>query len=164
MIRRPPRSTLFPYTTLFRSGEHEDSWAGSENRGYVALNGRPVAKVEIEEDYVCAASGAGQEGVYGRSGVDDPDAALACHDPAGDAVQDDGVVIHGRDINNVGHAAPPSRRRSSRHRLPPSDLKVSCSSVVDINFGAPAFRRGQVARQPGHVWDGPQRPVEDQDR
>src|SRR2546422_6421672 len=23
MIRRPPRSTLFPYTTLFRSGEHE---------------------------------------------------------------------------------------------------------------------------------------------
>src|SRR5260370_5960144 len=27
MIRRPPRSTLFPYTTLFRSreGNHEDS-------------------------------------------------------------------------------------------------------------------------------------------
>src|SRR3712207_8752939 len=24
MIRRPPRSTLFPYTTLFRSGPHED--------------------------------------------------------------------------------------------------------------------------------------------
>src|SRR3990167_6368909 len=23
MIRRPPRSTLFPYTTLFRSGEHQ---------------------------------------------------------------------------------------------------------------------------------------------
>src|SRR3712207_7293253 len=23
MIRRPPRSTLFPYTTLFRSGENE---------------------------------------------------------------------------------------------------------------------------------------------
>src|SRR5438034_6683662 len=23
MIRRPPRSTLFPYTTLFRSGEEE---------------------------------------------------------------------------------------------------------------------------------------------
>src|SRR2546430_12679514 len=23
MIRRPPRSTLFPYTTLFRSGEHD---------------------------------------------------------------------------------------------------------------------------------------------
>src|SRR5256885_13002571 len=24
MIRRPPRSTLFPYTTLFRSGEEPD--------------------------------------------------------------------------------------------------------------------------------------------
>src|SRR5258707_7131720 len=25
MIRRPPRSTLFPYTTLFRSGQARDS-------------------------------------------------------------------------------------------------------------------------------------------
>src|SRR3712207_9285546 len=31
MIRRPPRSTLFPYTTLFRSGEVGDS-AGAESR------------------------------------------------------------------------------------------------------------------------------------
>src|SRR2546426_3816800 len=28
MIRRPPRSTLFPYTTLFRSLAHRDEWAG----------------------------------------------------------------------------------------------------------------------------------------
>src|SRR2546426_12093639 len=28
MIRRPPRSTLFPYTTLFRSGERRDLLAG----------------------------------------------------------------------------------------------------------------------------------------
>src|SRR3712207_7173058 len=27
MIRRPPRSTLFPYTTLFRSGVHDAGWA-----------------------------------------------------------------------------------------------------------------------------------------
>src|SRR2546430_8558928 len=33
MIRRPPRSTLFPYTTLFRSGE-----AGTADG-----NGRPAA-------------------------------------------------------------------------------------------------------------------------
>src|SRR2546422_2343846 len=26
MIRRPPRSTLFPYTTLFRSGESDRAW------------------------------------------------------------------------------------------------------------------------------------------
>src|ERR1044072_6711195 len=26
MIRRPPRSTLFPYTTLFRSRDHSGTW------------------------------------------------------------------------------------------------------------------------------------------
>src|SRR5256885_9017073 len=30
MIRRPPRSTLFPYTTLFRSGFHERDSAGRQ--------------------------------------------------------------------------------------------------------------------------------------
>src|SRR3712207_8142621 len=38
MIRRPPRSTLFPYTTLFRSGEGGPlegvvGHAGAEDRG-----------------------------------------------------------------------------------------------------------------------------------
>src|SRR2546425_8130851 len=28
MIRRPPRSTLFPYTTLFRSERDHDCWEG----------------------------------------------------------------------------------------------------------------------------------------
>src|ERR1044072_5292444 len=44
MIRRPPRSTLFPYTTLFRSGivrEEGGSAAGADSRYYnsvVAIN------------------------------------------------------------------------------------------------------------------------------
>src|SRR2546425_6873547 len=32
MIRRPPRSTLFPYTTLFRSNDHWDPRDGAERR------------------------------------------------------------------------------------------------------------------------------------
>src|SRR5256885_9744430 len=37
MIRRPPRSTLFPYTTLFRSEERDvDRRAGLERRRLVA--------------------------------------------------------------------------------------------------------------------------------
>src|SRR5690554_6983002 len=32
MIRRPPRSTLFPYTTLFRSDIHELRKRGPQNR------------------------------------------------------------------------------------------------------------------------------------
>src|SRR2546425_9243636 len=34
MIRRPPRSTLFPYTTLFRSDKHPwRAWAQGEAKG-----------------------------------------------------------------------------------------------------------------------------------
>src|SRR3712207_7263708 len=35
MIRRPPRSTLFPYTTLFRSSRVPDRW----RRGGASLTG-----------------------------------------------------------------------------------------------------------------------------
>src|SRR2546429_6718648 len=35
MIRRPPRSTLFPYTTLFRSPEHELPAAAVVDVGWV---------------------------------------------------------------------------------------------------------------------------------
>src|SRR5260370_4675025 len=33
MIRRPPRSTLFPYTTLFRSASHRSHGPARENTG-----------------------------------------------------------------------------------------------------------------------------------
>src|SRR2546421_9024519 len=36
MIRRPPRSTLFPYTTLFRSGDGRSPGVGGDN-GVVAV-------------------------------------------------------------------------------------------------------------------------------
>src|SRR3989449_4669208 len=39
MIRRPPRSTLFPYTTLFRSDEEIPILAGSE------VNDNPFAPI-----------------------------------------------------------------------------------------------------------------------
>src|SRR2546430_4117201 len=38
MIRRPPRSTLFPYTTLFRSNSgQEEVWANSRSRSDASL-------------------------------------------------------------------------------------------------------------------------------
>src|SRR2546429_4273108 len=43
MIRRPPRSTLFPYTTLFRS-EHKRVWA-SLIKGKAAVIGEVAAEV-----------------------------------------------------------------------------------------------------------------------
>src|SRR3712207_9015067 len=41
MIRRPPRSTLFPYTTLFRSHEQREGAAGRHRRvpGHVGRGG-----------------------------------------------------------------------------------------------------------------------------
>src|SRR2546427_7261034 len=41
MIRRPPRSTLFPYTTLFRSGDAADPTSPT-NRGESALKLAPA--------------------------------------------------------------------------------------------------------------------------
>src|SRR3712207_7974025 len=36
MIRRPPRSTLFPYTTLFRSAPTSNGWPSHYLHDYVA--------------------------------------------------------------------------------------------------------------------------------
>src|SRR2546430_17181432 len=68
MIRRPPRSTLFPYTTLFRSG-----WA-SPVRG----DGRLIMPRIYIETYGCQMNVSDSElmfGVLGREGyvrTDDP--------------------------------------------------------------------------------------------
>src|SRR3712207_6957342 len=37
MIRRPPRSTLFPYTTLFRSRQHEEGLDDDRPRDQLEL-------------------------------------------------------------------------------------------------------------------------------
>src|SRR5256885_11362530 len=55
MIRRPPRSTLFPYTTLFRSQYLE--WVASVLRGDFGvswLSGRPVLALFLERVPVSA--------------------------------------------------------------------------------------------------------------
>src|SRR3712207_9070165 len=41
MIRRPPRSTLFPYTTLFRStnGRRPETWTSADAAGLAILPG-----------------------------------------------------------------------------------------------------------------------------
>src|SRR3712207_8697341 len=50
MIRRPPRSTLFPYTTLFRSDPEKEMWDGPRAgvEGAVKEHGADAA-YKIEE-------------------------------------------------------------------------------------------------------------------
>src|SRR5688572_32240119 len=65
MIRRPPRSTLFPYTTLFRSrkrdgvARHADQHAGLERLGedlVGALAGLAGARLELDRRHQAARS------------------------------------------------------------------------------------------------------------
>src|SRR5436309_4314252 len=44
MIRRPPRSTLFPYTTLFRSGE----WRAKGELAFPGKSARPQPRLDAE--------------------------------------------------------------------------------------------------------------------
>src|SRR3712207_8189310 len=59
MIRRPPRSTLFPYTTLFRSRPDSDE-NRDRRRAAEALEER-VEVVKVEEDLRHRELGAGVE-------------------------------------------------------------------------------------------------------
>src|SRR3712207_7133507 len=48
MIRRPPRSTLFPYTTLFRSMGADGSFVLSAAGGHITgADGRPLVGVPL---------------------------------------------------------------------------------------------------------------------
>src|SRR2546429_2130291 len=55
MIRRPPRSTLFPYTTLFRSLGSSDSLVFSEL--FHSLAPRPLAAKEWNKDRKSGSAG-----------------------------------------------------------------------------------------------------------
>src|SRR3712207_8085938 len=50
MIRRPPRSTLFPYTTLFRSPAQDRTRAGEGGLGRVKRGGRAEGEGRGRED------------------------------------------------------------------------------------------------------------------
>src|SRR5256885_5045191 len=86
MIRRPPRSTLFPYTTLFRSRDSR-------------LDGR-------HSDLRCDASGR----VAGKPRADDLDADTVCRRTR--RMCDDLVLAHGPEATAVDRK---STRLNSSH-------------------------------------------------
>src|SRR5438045_7893221 len=57
MIRRPPRSTLFPYTTLFRSHHqragHATGHAGTEHRSIRARSEEHTSELQSLRHLVC---------------------------------------------------------------------------------------------------------------
>src|SRR3712207_8305411 len=67
MIRRPPRSTLFPYTTLFRSGQldHAPDAAALRLLDGAQLGGGLVGDAAGEEEDGVAAGQGGAQAVSG---------------------------------------------------------------------------------------------------
>src|SRR2546429_9915305 len=89
MIRRPPRSTLFPYTTLFRSGGPRDP-RGSEAHADRAVRCRhrqpsglvpAVDALPVREDLVEGPGPAGPAAA-GADGIAPDPAALVLNAPA----------------------------------------------------------------------------------
>src|SRR3712207_7724872 len=64
MIRRPPRSTLFPYTTLFRSSVVTSSGGNTTITG--TLNSTPNTNflIHFYSNAACDASGSGEGQTY----------------------------------------------------------------------------------------------------
>src|SRR5258705_8856620 len=102
MIRRPPRSTLFPYTTLFRSAVG-DRLAGAEllNSGLRVVRRVGPMTRGVEREGAESARGGGQSG---RAHVAEPvtdagqRAAAAGNDPLHPA-----VVCHGARAGAAAH-------------------------------------------------------------
>src|SRR3712207_3575430 len=84
MIRRPPRSTLFPYTTLFRSGlhilgteRHESRRIDNQLRGRAGRQGDPGSSrffLSLEDDLMRKFAGEWVSGVLTRLGMEEGEA------------------------------------------------------------------------------------------
>src|SRR3712207_8492356 len=71
MIRRPPRSTLFPYTTLFRSGLEDGAWksriAEKKVRGVHRWHGDEAARRAVYNNRARLRSGVAREAFKRRA-------------------------------------------------------------------------------------------------
>src|SRR2546422_2462039 len=92
MIRRPPRSTLFPYTTLFRSGtplpiqglllRSMVKWGHDSARRHEDFKHRVSARNQFEVEFPQCTGGCGGEGLMVKEQSDQ--GGLRCHFVCGD--------------------------------------------------------------------------------
>src|SRR3712207_8247231 len=118
MIRRPPRSTLFPYTTLFRSRMAESrEWA------YGGLNGELVARAWSGPDepthVVVIAHGYGEH--IGR------------YDSVAEALVGNGAAVYA--VDHVGHG----RRAGERVLVADLDRKSTRLNSSHANISYDVF-------------------------
>src|SRR2546422_8450377 len=123
MIRRPPRSTLFPYTTLFRSVESPQRGQSARDRGRLAARAalalhprehvvaargveRPAARPEHAEE-VADVAAVGVEGVAGR---------IALGAEGGEELLERALGLHPAMLTGQRHGAEAPCRPRARAR------------------------------------------------
>src|SRR3712207_9130254 len=119
MIRRPPRSTLFPYTTLFRSvvvrvaAARDDLEAGGEVLALVATEGDAVDVRREDGRLVGLRHGRGERrddhGVVGLTGVVEGVAEVGVH------LQDRKSVVWGKSVDLGGRRIIKKKKNKSRY-------------------------------------------------
>src|SRR3712207_7573442 len=67
MIRRPPRSTLFPYTTLFRSEQQRSAEAG--RKGALTMANADLSRLRLHYQGIVGPKRAGPDEVVRRLGA-----------------------------------------------------------------------------------------------
>src|SRR2546422_11373455 len=97
MIRRPPRSTLFPYTTLFRSQAEERlrHGAGHDADGGGGCEGQAVLTREEEGDRRRGERQADEPAADGGAPAPAREACRADQDRGGDELEDEAVQARG---------------------------------------------------------------------
>src|SRR2546430_6822637 len=135
MIRRPPRSTLFPYTTLFRSlpvnsfgpGRAGSAGVGSGGDAGAAAMGGSV--VDGSESAGSSVGPGGDEGGGGGSGAPDPGGAVAT-DPPGAAATDgltrvSTILTSGSAPRTRPSMRSPSTSKAAAKRREPSPWRLT---------------------------------------
>src|SRR3712207_9067667 len=98
MIRRPPRSTLFPYTTLFRSRQVALVQRLADQPEVELLE---VAQAAVEELGRAGGGAAGEVAGLDEGGAQTPGGGVQRHPGAGDAAADyEHLVLAGGQIRS----------------------------------------------------------------
>src|SRR2546426_1353496 len=158
MIRRPPRSTLFPYTTLFRS--QTEPRLGARDEHGAALGGADGAleigagPVQVGGPAAQIAELAGRVDGGGLAGVYQPRGHEERHEPEGDPVTAFSSRHRPPSPRRRG-AAPsgPAGSRAPRRAPAGSACAVAGRPACAPRGGPPACREGRIP-PPAHSWAG----------
>src|SRR3989449_2493347 len=156
MIRRPPRSTLFPYTTLFRSGDALDT----PRRPFVAVLGG--AKISGKADVIQALLPSVDEILVGGAMASTFFLAIGFQ-VGGSLVERDKEEVAQSLIARAGAklilprgaVVAPSLARAAERRAVSSDRIPADCAIFDIDEATRLDFRARIVRAKTVFWNGP---------